>query len=108
MSRWQSFTRQTIGNVPDCPGVYVFVVNGVVVYVGQSMRMRERLYTHKIRAGYSKNIILPWCEISSTCSLIIKCKPSRRMGDWAMWEIRLIHRLQPEHNRTHLRIKRAA
>lgn len=33
--------------------------------------------------------------------VVLKIKRSRRRGDWAMQEIRLIHRLRPEFNSQH-------
>lgn len=108
MSSWKELNPFHPVNVPVGPGVYVFLIDGLAVYVGQSMRLRERIYCHKARHGYGKNVILPWGEVSSECSVTLKVKESRRMGDWAMWEIRLIHRLQPRFNKTHLRMLRAA
>lgn len=73
------------------------------------MRLRERIYAHKFRYSYAKEYILPWTDqIPTTKKLTLKCKESKKMGDWAMWEIRLIHRLKPRFNKTHMKLARAA
>lgn len=85
---------------PERPGVYVVICNGKVVYVGQSNNLRARLTRHQIRPGYARNIITPWGTFPDPWAWSCKAKVSRRIGDWAMWEIRLIHRLRPMFNKT--------
>lgn len=108
MSNWKTFPIIGAQELPTGPGIYVILVDGEAVYVGQSMRLRERIFSHKFRMAYSKHIILPWDYVENHRTVTIKCKESRRIGDWAMWEIRLIHRLRPAFNKTHLCLKKAA
>jgi excinuclease UvrABC nuclease subunit len=105
---WKSFDPLKPALIPANAGVYVLFLDGVPVYVGQSNNLRARIYFHKFRYGYAKDIITPWGAFSDDCKFVIKCKVSRRLGDWAMWEIRLIHKLKPKFNTTYAKIKRAA
>lgn len=106
MSRWQQFDILDYGpngrlSIPARPGVYVIYFDGRPVYVGQSANLRARVSGHRIRHGYGKTIHTPWEELPHTAAVTVKVKCSRRIGDWAMWEIRLIARLRPEFNVHH-------
>jgi excinuclease UvrABC nuclease subunit len=88
---------------PALPGVYVIFVNGQVAYVGSSMNMRARFVGHKFRFGFARNIHTPWGSFPDTSpggsdAVTCKFRTSRRLGDWLMWEFRLIRRLQPIFN----------
>jgi len=113
MSRWTRYNMMSINghvgrlSIPPAPGVYVIYFDGTPVYVGQSANVKARLGSYKFRYGYARNIHTPWMELADSVAVTVKVKCSRRMGDWAMWEIRLISRLQPEFNTHHLR-RRAA
>lgn len=95
------------GALPKCAGVYVIYFDGKPVYVGQSVNVANRIAGHKFRHGYGPTFITPWTDLPNTARVTVKVKPSKRLGDWAMLEIRLIARLQPEFNTHHLR-RRAA
>ncbi len=95
-------------SLPRCPGVYVICFNGKPVYVGQSIDLAGRLSSYKFRYGYAKNIHTPWGSIPDDIRVTAKAKQSRRLGDWAMWEIRLIKRLSPEYNSHRVTRRRAA
>lgn len=84
---------------PDEPGVYAIYFGREVVYVGQSNNLRVRIARHHLRPGYAKNYHTPWGDIPHQ-DVTCKYRVSRRLGDWAMWEIRLIDRLQPRFNKT--------
>lgn len=105
---WTTYNPFKPVEIPACAGVYVVYFGEDPVYVGQSTNLRSRIYSYKFRYGYGKNIITPWGEISDGLRFVVKCKPSKRLGDWAMWEIRLIHKLKPIFNTNYLKIKRAA
>jgi hypothetical protein len=113
MSYWQRFKVMSYGgsngrmSIPALPGVYVIYFNDRPVYAGQSANVRTRIGSHKFRFGYGRNIHTPWADIPDTVSVTTKVKITRRLGDWAMWEIRLIARLHPEFNTHHLK-RRAA
>lgn len=89
------------GSLPRFAGVYAIFFDGTLVYIGSSTDISNRFSEHKIRYGYGKNIITPWCDLPSSTQITIRVKRSVRRGDWAMHEIRLIHRLRPEFNRQH-------
>lgn len=108
MSHWVTSDPFSTWKLPTCAAVYVISINGVAVYVGQSNSLRQRIQFHKFRYGYGRNMILPWCDIHDTNHVTIKYKTTKVIGDWAMWEIRLIHRLQPRYNRTLLKLKKVA
>lgn len=83
----------------DHGGVYVFIDKYGPIYIGSSSDVRKRLNGYKIRSGYGSETITPWGQFTA---LTLKVKLSERLGDWAMWEIRLINRLQPRCNRRHV------
>ena len=103
--RYELFSGR--GALPRLAGVYAVYFDEQLVYIGSSVDIANRFSEHKIRYGYAKNIITPWCTVPASTSITIKVKRSRVRGDWAAWEIRLIHRLRPEFNRQH-RGRRAA
>ena len=95
-----SFPAFPISELPNLPAVYVIMVDGITVYVGQSHYLRERINRHGIRLGYANNYHTPWGAFPDTCRITAKAKLSCRYGDWAMWELRLIRRLKPQFNST--------
>lgn len=95
------------GSLPRIAGVYAVYFDSALVYIGSSVDIANRFSEHKIRHGYGRNIITPWGDVPAETAITLKVKRSRVRGDWAMWEIRLIHRLRPVHNRQH-RGRRAA
>ncbi len=95
------------GSLPRFAGVYAIYFDDELVYIGSSTDIANRFSEHKIRHGYAKNIITPWADVPGSTRITVKVKRSLHRGDWAMWEIRLIHRLRPTFNRQH-RGRRAA
>ena len=93
--------------MPAAAGVYAIYIGGELVYVGQSVDVQNRFHGHNLRFGYSPCILTPWGEYPINTPITVKVKLSRRRGDWAMWEIRLIHRLRPIFNRQYLGRRRA-
>lgn len=102
MSAWQQLNIFKRAEIPATPGCYVILFNGEAVYVGESNNLRSRFSRHNFRHGYARNIYTPWGELPDSVVLTAKFKPSRRLGDWRMWEVRLINRLRPDFNKTHL------
>jgi excinuclease UvrABC nuclease subunit len=85
--------------LPHCAGVYAVYIDGQLVYIGQSSDIANRIANHRFRFGYRKNVILPWNgDVPDTSKISLKIKRSKRFGDWAMWELRLIRRLKPIYN----------
>lgn len=106
--RWADYALFAgIGSLPRFAGTYAVFFDGDLVYIGSSTDVANRFSGHKIRYGYAKNIITPWCDVPQSTQITVRVKRSVRRGDWAMWEIRLIHRLQPQFNCQH-RGRRAA
>ena len=83
---------------PALPGVYVILFNREAVYIGQTNNLRLRLMRHNIRYGYARNVHTPWGSFPDDVGIKCKIKLSRKLGDWAMWEIRLLHKLKPRFN----------
>jgi hypothetical protein len=104
--RWEAYGLPS-RSLPRFAGVYVVQIDGLSVYVGSSVDIANRFCEHAFRPGYRKNVITPWGDFPDSTPLTLKVRRSRRVGDWAMWEIRLIKRLRPEFNRQH-RGRRAA
>lgn len=106
MSKWQKFCifpdKEKMHNDP-C--VYAVYFDNDLVYVGSTNRLSNRFAGHSFRFGYAKVIITPWCEISQDTRITIKARKTKLIGEWAMREIRLIHRLNPVMNTHHRRSK---
>lgn len=96
-----------LSSLPRCPGVYAIYFDDELVYVGQSNDVGARLIRHRIQYGYARNIHTPWGSIPDTVNVTAKVKRSRVLGDWAMWEIRLICRLKPRFNMNYLKRRTA-
>jgi hypothetical protein len=82
-------------NFPPSPGCYVVYCDGKPVYIGQTTNLENRLYSYNFRYGYGGGILTPW---NACQKLLVKYRPSKKYGDWAMIELRLIKRLQPIFN----------
>jgi len=86
--------------IPREPGVYVFIRDRRVVYVGMSANLHARLAAYRPRrrpVDYDTDdhspVLHPYADGS-----ILKISVSRRYGDWLMRELRLIRKLRPLHN----------
>ena len=88
---WRNLREQ----IPTCPGVYAFLREGRVVYVGQTTNLKARLSQYWMRWSYITN---GWWIDPRLAGAAVKISPSKRHGDWLMRELRLIRRLQPVHN----------
>lgn len=96
-SKWP-FSR---GDLPQRPAVYAIYFDGQLKYIGQSNNIANRFSGRAMRYGFARNIHTPWGEFKDTTSIVVKYHHGWRRGDWAMREIRLIHRVRPEFNRHH-------
>lgn len=97
---WESFDLMK-ADLPQAVCVYAIYFGERLVYVGSTTDVRGRMAGHNIRYGYAKNIHTPWETIPDTTRVTLKISRSKRIGDWAMREIRLIYRLQPVFNKMH-------
>jgi hypothetical protein len=98
---WEKFNLMS-DRLPAAACAYAVFFDDGLVYIGSSVDVRNRFSEHKIRHGYSRNIVTPWGDVPDQTKIILKIKRSRRLGDWAMWEIRLIQRLRPSFNKQHI------
>jgi excinuclease UvrABC nuclease subunit len=97
-SRWVKFEYTHHVSVPNSvngPGCYVFYLDDRLVYVGSTSNFRSRMSTHARSCRH--NMFVNRFETTwGPCQhFYIKWKPSRKFGDWLMYEARLIKRLQP-------------
>lgn len=107
MTHWEThhFTVEP-WRLRKAPGVYAWYVDGKLIYVGQSWDLATRVRRHGVNsARYSNRIETPW---GMADRVTLKVRYSRRLGDWQMWEARLIYRLRPLGNQKGLRPCRAA
>ena len=99
--RFDLYPKDRKNPLPSRPCVYAVYFDDQLVYVGQTNRLSNRFSEHKFRYGYARDIITPWVDLADSTRFHLKVKFSEKYGDWAMWEIRLIRRLQPIYNRHH-------
>lgn len=86
-SRWRKFD---VWSAPDWPCVYVIFILGKLSYVGETRNLKSRIFAHRHKGMLAGDVDLE--------SVHIKAKISRRFGDWATDEVRLIERLRPPMN----------
>lgn len=102
-SKWKTF--ELFPGKDDLPSktpcVYAVYVGGVLSYVGQTVCLRGRFRAYNFRYAYGPGIITPWGDFESGTQIKVKARFTERLGDWAMREIRLIARLQPQFNMTY-------
>lgn len=97
-SKWtvyKFFLCTELLNIKKEPGVYAMYLDEDM-YIGQSSNVNKRIANHKIHIGYGGSIMTPWGEFNK---LIIKISYSIKYGDWAMRELRLIHKIKPTLNK---------
>lgn len=100
---WHRFDAMRPEHMPRLPACYAVYLDGQLVYIGQTVDLKNRFYEHKFRFGYGKNIHAPWGSFPDKCVFSVKAKFSGRYGEWAMREIRLIRKLNPSFNSHHKR-----
>ena len=83
--------------MPQVPACYALVLDGEVVYVGQTLNLQNRFYSHQIKHDRKGNWLTKWGVLPG--DLRLKVKFGQRFGDWCMREARLIDRLQPRFNK---------
>ena len=87
--------------MPYTPGVYAVYFDNDLVYIGSTNNLKNRFSGHAFRYGYAKNIVTPWQELDDKVTITVKYKQTKKLGEWAMREVRLIHRLRPLFNTHH-------
>jgi len=97
MSRWIKVDPFDLPNpLPESPAVYAIFANLELVYIGETVNIRNRISTHGFYlARYSTSIRWrgKWYR-----DLTLKIKYSKRFGEESMAERRLIRRLSPKLN----------
>lgn len=101
-SKWLRFDPLKASQMPPAPACYAIYIDGRLVYVGQTVDLRNRFHLHNFRFGYKPGVITPWGDVPHGTPLLVKARLSERIGDWAMREVRLIRRLKPLHNVHHI------
>lgn len=97
-SAWHSLNLgETIPKVGAC---YALFGDGKLLYIGSTKNLFTRFYRGHSNASYmyrarTRSWVTIWGEFRS---VIIKFRPVRKFGDWAMIELRLIKRLKPPGN----------
>lgn len=94
--QWLEQSPLTPSHMPAVPACYVLTLDGRAVYVGQTMNLRTRFYSHGIKTNGSGRFLTRWGELHG--DLRLKVKFGQRYGDWCMREARLIDRLKPSLN----------
>ena len=95
-SRWVPVDLTFVCYTPDLPCCYAVYLDGRLRYIGQTTSLRKRLRGHKIdTARYSDGYRTAWGFFDKVA---VKARFATKFGDWAMREMRLIRRLQPDLN----------
>ncbi len=89
------------------PACYVVYLDEKLHYIGSTYNIKKRFQGYKIKpvkkrwgvgGGFNPlntAVLTPWGQCQS---LFIKVRYSKKYGDWAMQELRLIRKLQPPGN----------
>lgn len=93
--RWKSVIFYLRSRIDPAPGCYAIYIADELVYVGQSVNLRLRFRRYGFRRHHDLTFTTPWGEFRN---VRVKVCYSRRYGDWAMRELRLIRRLSPRFN----------
>lgn len=110
---WRTHSDPRDPAIERRPGVYVVQLNGIAVYVGQSVNVMARLRDLKRRPEYGTLERVWWVDapkgVPNIHKLIpqtgfaIKIKYTWRCGEHLMLEYRLIRRLRPRFNKKGIR-----
>lgn len=95
--RWV-LTFPVLSRIDHAPGLYAVYIDGELVYVGQSVNLHLRFRRWGFcRRNHNGEHCTPW-GLFAAGRLKIKVAYSRKYGDWAMRELRLVRRLKPRFN----------
>lgn len=110
---WFSLANHSRWHVFDCfskyadieyrPGVYVAIGDGRPLYVGSAVSLRHRITDHgpfRHRMNEDDDLVVD-TKWGSFGWFEVRFSYSRKFGDWAMRELRLIKRLRPILNVMH-------
>jgi excinuclease UvrABC nuclease subunit len=101
---WRTVDLLKPWELPQQAGVYAFLKEGRVIYIGSTVNIRDRFRSYGAarrrfdydydRATHFEEYRLP----DRMVGVVVKVSVSRRYGDWLMRELRLIRRLNPDWN----------
>jgi predicted GIY-YIG superfamily endonuclease len=94
--KWHRFDAWRPNSLPPCAACYVLSLDETVIYVGQTLNLRARFYSHRIQSVAESQYESAWGQLDGR--LVLRAKFGDKYGDWAMREARLIFRLQPMFN----------
>src|SRR5690242_8736790 len=99
MSRW--ITVDYFGPFNPEPACYAIYDKAEgLVYIGETINMAQRINGHGfICSRYSQSLIARSWKNFRFSDIMFKIKYSKRLGEEAMTERRLIHRLKPKLNK---------
>lgn len=98
-SAWRSvLLGNKIQSVGACYAIYG---DGKLFYIGSTKNLNKRILQHKsAKSIRRKKSWESWVTIWGTFkTILVKYRPAKVYGDWAMVELRLIKRLNPPGNR---------
>lgn len=81
--RWIKLDPFAPNFLPSHACCYVIQLDGKTIYVGQTLNLRDRFYSHTLHRQHPRE------------QITLKVKFGQRYGDWAMREARLVERLKP-------------
>lgn len=96
--RWVAFDPINGFDMPSAPAVYAVYFGPELVYIGQTSDLRARFSRHRFSHAPGGGTSTPWGWLHADSRVVVKAKLSRRYGDWAMIELRLLRRLRPRLN----------
>lgn len=94
--RW-SRVYPVLSRIMHAPGCYAIFIYGELVYIGQSVNLHLRFRRWGFCRRTANGQVTPWGTFPAG-SLKVKVAYSRKVGDWAMREVRLVRRLRPQFN----------
>jgi len=99
---WESYDLMNgKEKMPYIPGVYAVYFDNALVYIGSTNNLKNRFSCHYFRYVHAKNIHTPWQDIPNSTVITVKFRATKKLGEWAMREVRLIYRLRPLFNTHH-------
>jgi hypothetical protein len=92
-------------SLPKIPACYVLYYDGKLVYVGSTSNLRHRITSYRIRYSYGNSVFIG-SDYNEVSTVTLKYRLTRKYGDWAMIELRLIRKLKPQLNKLHKQERR--
>lgn len=94
--RWK-LVYPLLSRIEHAPGCYAIYIDNQLAYIGQSVNLHLRFRRWGFCRRISDSFDTPW-GLVPVGSLKVKVAYSRKFGDWAMRELRLVRRLRPRLN----------